>query len=56
MLVMFNAAMYQELGERGNEMDNAEYQQKKMGDLQKKLADAYSSMHHIELVKILFYL
>ncbi|KAK4785505.1 hypothetical protein SAY86_002194 [Trapa natans] len=43
-------AMYQELGERGHEMENAEYHQKKMGDLQKKLADAYSSIHHIELV------
>ncbi|KAK9279503.1 hypothetical protein L1049_013182 [Liquidambar formosana] len=43
-------ALYQELGERGNEMENSEYQRKKADDLQKRLADAHSSIHHIELV------
>ncbi|KAF4359063.1 sister chromatid cohesion protein SCC4 [Cannabis sativa] len=43
-------ALYQELGEKGNEMDNIEYQKKKMDELQKRLADAHSSIHHIELI------
>ncbi|PKI58449.1 hypothetical protein CRG98_021134 [Punica granatum] len=43
-------ALYQEVGEKGNEMENAEYHRKKAGDLQKRLADAHSSIHHIELV------
>ncbi|KAJ7959973.1 MAU2 chromatid cohesion factor-like [Quillaja saponaria] len=43
-------ALYQELGEKGNEMENAEYQRKKAEDLQKRLADAHASIHHIELV------
>ncbi|KAJ0007480.1 hypothetical protein Pint_30700 [Pistacia integerrima] len=43
-------ALYQQLGERGNEMENDEYRIKKLDDLQKRLADAYSSIHHIELI------
>ncbi|XP_062081664.1 sister chromatid cohesion protein SCC4 [Humulus lupulus] len=43
-------ALYQELGERGNEMENLEYQRKKMDELQKRLADAHSTSHHIELI------
>ncbi|KAI4382684.1 hypothetical protein MLD38_008620 [Melastoma candidum] len=43
--------LYEELGERGNLMENTEYQRKKSEDLQKRLADAHSSMHHIELVE-----
>lgn len=43
-------ALYQELGEKGNEMENSEYRLKKVEDLQKRLADAHSSIHHIELV------
>ncbi|KAF8397065.1 hypothetical protein HHK36_018703 [Tetracentron sinense] len=43
-------ALYQELGEKGNEMENSEYQRKKEDDLQKRLADAHSSIHHIELI------
>ncbi|XP_044484286.1 sister chromatid cohesion protein SCC4 isoform X1 [Mangifera indica] len=42
-------ALYQQLGERGNEIENDEYRMKKLDDLQKRLADAYSSIHHIEL-------
>ncbi|KAL5580463.1 hypothetical protein UlMin_012905 [Ulmus minor] len=42
--------LYQELGERGSEMENFEYQRKKVEDLQKRLADAHSSIHHIELI------
>lgn len=44
-------ALYQELGERGNEMENSEYQRRKADDLQKRLVDAHSSIHHIELVR-----
>lgn len=32
-------------------MENAEYQRKKVDDLQKRLADAHSSIHHIEIVR-----
>ena len=32
-------------------MENAEFQRKKVEDLQKRLADAYSSIHHLELVR-----
>lgn len=44
------AALYQELDEKGNEMENVEYHRKKVDELQRKLADAHSSIHHIELV------
>ncbi|KAJ4719268.1 MAU2 chromatid cohesion factor-like [Melia azedarach] len=43
-------ALYQQLGERGNEMENDEYRRKKVDELQRRLADAYSSIHHIELI------
>ncbi|GFS38233.1 tetratricopeptide repeat (TPR)-like superfamily protein [Actinidia rufa] len=43
-------SLYQELGEKGNEMENLEYQNKKVEDLQKRLNDARSSIHHIELI------
>ncbi|KAG6607383.1 Sister chromatid cohesion protein SCC4, partial [Cucurbita argyrosperma subsp. sororia] len=43
--------LYQELGEKGNEMENAEYQSKKADDLQKRLVDAHSSIHHIDLIE-----
>lgn len=43
--------LYQELGEKGNEMENAEYQSKKTDDLQKRLVDAHSSIHHIDLIE-----
>jgi MAternally-affected-uncoordination protein len=44
------AGLYKGLGEIGNEMENEEYRKKKLDDLQTKLADAHSSIHHIELV------
>ena len=44
------AALYKELGERGNEMENAEYQTRKLEDVQKRLADAHASIYHIEIV------
>lgn len=44
-------ALYQELGDRGNEMENSEYQRRKADDLQKRLVDAHSSIHHIELIE-----
>ncbi|CAM8883789.1 unnamed protein product [Rhodiola kirilowii] len=43
-------ALYKDLDEKGHEMENFEYQEKKAEDLQKRLADARSSIHHIELV------
>ncbi|CAN0876865.1 Sister chromatid cohesion protein SCC4 [Linum grandiflorum] len=43
--------LYQGLGEVGNQMENEEYQKKKSDELQMKLADAHSSMHHIELIE-----
>ena len=45
--------MYQELGEVGNETENSDYQKKKIDDLQKRVADAYASIHHLELVSFL---
>ena len=42
--------LYREVGERGNEMENSEYERKKEDDLQKRLSEAFSSIHHIELV------
>ncbi|XP_021277744.1 uncharacterized protein LOC110411777 [Herrania umbratica] len=42
--------LFQQLGERGNEMENDDYRRKKFDDLQKRLADARSSIHHIELI------
>lgn len=44
------AALYQQLGEKGNEMENSEYYNKKADDLQKRLASAHASIHHLELV------
>ncbi|CAL5386219.1 unnamed protein product [Camellia sinensis] len=43
-------ALYQQLGENGNEVENVEFQNKKMEELQKRLDDARSSIHHIELI------
>ncbi|KAF6163807.1 hypothetical protein GIB67_016147, partial [Kingdonia uniflora] len=43
--------LYQELGERGNEMKNSECERKKIDDLQKRLTNARSSIHHIELIE-----
>lgn len=44
-------ALFQELGERGNEMENSEYERKKEEDLQKRLSEAQSQIHHNELIK-----
>ena len=44
------SALYQELGERGNQLENDDYQRKKIDDLHKRLADAHASIHHLELV------
>lgn len=44
-------ALYQELGEKGNEMENFEYHKKKSDELQRRLTNAHSSIHHIELVE-----
>ncbi|KHN41009.1 MAU2 chromatid cohesion factor like [Glycine soja] len=43
-------ALYKELGERGNEMENAEYQNKKLEDLQRRLTNAHASIYHIEII------
>lgn len=37
-------------------MENDEYRRKKLDELQKRLADAYSSIHHIELVRALCFM
>ncbi|CAL0317736.1 unnamed protein product [Lupinus luteus] len=44
-------ALYKELGERGNEMENAEFQAKRLEDLNKRLGDAQASIYHIELIE-----
>ncbi|KAL6576956.1 hypothetical protein OROMI_011232 [Orobanche minor] len=43
-------ALYQQSGEEGSEMENVEYQKRKVDDLQQRLALARSSFHHIELI------
>ncbi|KAF2297577.1 hypothetical protein GH714_042370 [Hevea brasiliensis] len=43
--------LYRGLGEVGNEMENEEYRKKKSDELQQKLSDAHSSIHHIELIE-----
>ncbi|PQQ05975.1 uncharacterized protein Pyn_15748 [Prunus yedoensis var. nudiflora] len=43
-------ALYKELGERGHELENLEFQKRREDDLQKRLIDAHSSIHHIELI------
>ncbi|GAB2233920.1 hypothetical protein Droror1_Dr00003150 [Drosera rotundifolia] len=42
--------LYHEVGERENEIENSEYQRKKLDELQKRLADAQSSAHHFKLI------
>ncbi|KAL8516471.1 hypothetical protein ACS0TY_014937 [Phlomoides rotata] len=42
--------LYQQSGEKGSEMENLEYQKKKVEDLQQRLATARSSPHHNELI------
>lgn len=49
-LCYFHTALYREIGERGNEMENSEYERKKEDDLQKRLSEAHSRIHHLELV------
>ncbi|CAI0560539.1 unnamed protein product [Linum tenue] len=44
--------LYQGLGEVGNQMENDEYQKKKSDELQRKIADAQSSIHHLELIEL----
>ncbi|CAA7058050.1 unnamed protein product [Microthlaspi erraticum] len=43
-------ALYQQLGEKGSEMENEEYRKKKWDELQSRLAEARGSISHIELV------
>ncbi|KAJ4829815.1 hypothetical protein Tsubulata_025325 [Turnera subulata] len=43
-------SMYKGLGQVGNEMENEDYRKQKLEELQKKLADARASNHHIELI------
>uniref|UniRef100_A0A7N0V5S2 Sister chromatid cohesion protein SCC4 n=1 Tax=Kalanchoe fedtschenkoi TaxID=63787 RepID=A0A7N0V5S2_KALFE len=45
------AALFKDLGEKGSEMENSEFKKKKVEDLQKRLADVRSSVHHLELVE-----
>lgn len=48
---LVNTALYQQLGEKGNEMENEEFRKKKWDELQSRLSEARGSIHHIELVK-----
>ncbi|CAA0842406.1 Tetratricopeptide repeat (TPR)-like superfamily protein [Striga hermonthica] len=43
-------ALYQQSGERGSEIENTEYQKRKVEDLQQRLALARSSFHHNALI------
>ncbi|KAL4190091.1 hypothetical protein AMTRI_Chr08g210330 [Amborella trichopoda] len=43
--------LYQELGETANEMENSEYERKKADDLKKRISDAVSSVHHLDLIQ-----
>ncbi|XP_047253024.1 sister chromatid cohesion protein SCC4 isoform X6 [Capsicum annuum] len=43
-------AMYQQLGEKGSEMENHDYKTKKVEDLQKRISNACLSSHHVELI------
>ncbi|GLT45154.1 hypothetical protein SLA2020_190070 [Shorea laevis] len=45
------SVLYRQLGEKGSEMENDEYRSRKLDDLQKRLADAQSSIQHIELIE-----
>ncbi|XP_015087324.1 sister chromatid cohesion protein SCC4-like [Solanum pennellii] len=42
--------MYQQLGEKGSETENLDYQTKKVEDLQKRISTACLSSHHVELI------
>ncbi|PHU07481.1 hypothetical protein BC332_23970 [Capsicum chinense] len=42
--------MYQQLGEKGSEMENHDYKTKKVEDLQKRISNACLSSHHVELI------
>ncbi|XP_056850601.1 sister chromatid cohesion protein SCC4 isoform X1 [Raphanus sativus] len=44
-------ALYQQLGEKGSEMENEEHRKKKWDEMQSRLAEARGSIHHIELVE-----
>ncbi|XP_062225380.1 sister chromatid cohesion protein SCC4 [Phragmites australis] len=43
--------LYRELEEKGNEMENSEYERKKEDDLQRRLSEAHSHAFHQELVE-----
>ncbi|XP_078436815.1 tetratricopeptide repeat (TPR)-like superfamily protein [Wolffia australiana] len=43
--------LYKKLGERGNEMENAEYERKKEEDLQRRLSEAQSTIDHFQLIE-----
>ncbi|VVB10279.1 unnamed protein product [Arabis nemorensis] len=44
-------ALYQQLGDKGSEMENEEHRRKKWDELQSRLAEARGSISHIELVE-----
>ncbi|KAJ3670735.1 hypothetical protein LUZ60_008161 [Juncus effusus] len=43
-------ALYRELGQTANEMENSEYEKRKEDDLQKRLSEAHLRAHHQELI------
>lgn len=47
-----NAALYEQVGEKGNEMENRDFEKKKVDELQKRLTNAHASVHHLELVSL----
>lgn len=43
--------LYEQVGEKGNETENREYEKKKVDELQKRLANAHASAYHLELIE-----
>lgn len=48
--LLLSAALYQQTGEKGSEMENTIYARRKADDLQQRLDAARSKVHHHELV------
>ncbi|XP_071720041.1 sister chromatid cohesion protein SCC4 [Rutidosis leptorrhynchoides] len=43
--------LYEQVDEKENELENREYEKKKVDELKKRLANARSSAHHLELIE-----
>ncbi|KAL4587868.1 hypothetical protein LXL04_000743 [Taraxacum kok-saghyz] len=44
-------ALYEQVGEKDNERENREYEKKKSDELEKRLANAHASPHHLLLIE-----